>query len=145
MSLSFYYIILIVVIVFLCLQVVYTIEFQKRGLPHAHILLWANESANFSTSEGIDKYISAEIPDVSMQPELYNAASEFMVHGPCGALNPKSPCMDQLKHRCTKRFPKSFNPRTSFDANGYPVYMRRDNGRVLYKNGIPVDNRWVCF
>jgi Helitron helicase-like domain at N-terminus len=38
------------------------IEYQKRGIPHAHILLWVKEPPN--TPERIDQVISAEIPDV---------------------------------------------------------------------------------
>ena len=38
----------------------YTIEWQKRGLPHAHILIWFK---NKLTLNIIDSVISAEIPD----------------------------------------------------------------------------------
>jgi Helitron helicase-like domain at N-terminus len=38
----------------------YTIEFQKRGLPHAHILLWLEVQPNETT---FDDYVCAEIPD----------------------------------------------------------------------------------
>ena len=39
----------------------YTIEWQKRGLPHAHILVWLKKN-NISPNE-IDAFISAEFPD----------------------------------------------------------------------------------
>ena len=40
------------------------IEFQKRGLPHAHILyILDKESDPFDTPERIDSCVSAEIPD----------------------------------------------------------------------------------
>ncbi|GBM30515.1 hypothetical protein AVEN_233301-1 [Araneus ventricosus] len=41
---------------------VYTIEFQKRGLRQAHILIVLRAADKFSTSEYIDKFVSAEIP-----------------------------------------------------------------------------------
>ena len=40
----------------------YTIEFQKRGLPHAHILLWLDGSNNLQNATDIDKVISARLP-----------------------------------------------------------------------------------
>ena len=40
----------------------YTMEYQKRGLPHAHILLWVAPETKVKP-EDIDLVISAEIPD----------------------------------------------------------------------------------
>ena len=89
----------------------------------------------------IDDFISAEIPDKDLNPELYSAVSEFMVHGPCGPLNHTSPCMHNVT-KCSKKFPKSFNERTTFDGNGYPVYKRRDTGVTIEKNVNLIDNMY---
>ena len=43
------------------------IEFQKRGLPHVHILLILNRESGITAQE-IEKYTSAEIPHRSVQP-----------------------------------------------------------------------------
>lgn len=45
----------------------YSIEWQKRGLPHAHILIWL---LNKIRPAEIDQIISAEIPDRTIDPEL---------------------------------------------------------------------------
>lgn len=45
----------------------YSVEWQKRGLPHVHILLWLEEKIR---PESIDKVISAEIPDPDLDPTL---------------------------------------------------------------------------
>ncbi|KAI9116625.1 hypothetical protein K1719_012283 [Acacia pycnantha] len=50
---------------------VYTIEFQKRGLPHAHILLFLEKADKILTFEAIDKEITAEIPDKEKSPLLH--------------------------------------------------------------------------
>jgi hypothetical protein len=45
------------------------------------------------TPEQIDSVISAEIPDPIADPLAYALVAEHMMHGPCGKLNPNSPCM----------------------------------------------------
>jgi hypothetical protein len=41
---------------------VYTIEFQQRGLPHLHLLLTLDPASKLSTNELIDKAVQAELP-----------------------------------------------------------------------------------
>ncbi|CAH9052970.1 unnamed protein product [Cuscuta epithymum] len=48
--------------------VVYTVEFQKRGLPHAHIVLWLSQTKGIMCASDVDKIISAEIPDECSDP-----------------------------------------------------------------------------
>ncbi len=60
------------------------IEFQKRGLPHAHILLILNEVSKLCTTKDYDSMVSAEIPNLIRHPEAYETVTLCMVHGPCG-------------------------------------------------------------
>ncbi|KAL7094727.1 hypothetical protein ACP275_11G121900 [Erythranthe tilingii] len=122
-------------------SVIYTIEFQKRGLPHAHILIFLHSNYKYSNPGDLDKIISAEIPVEEEDPILYSAVTSLMIHGPCGVFNPHSSCMQDGK--CTKYFLKKFNDRTSQDEDGYPLYKMRDNGRVVKKGNNFVDNRFV--
>ncbi|KAL8152840.1 hypothetical protein V2J09_010600, partial [Rumex salicifolius] len=89
----------------------------------------------------IDNIISAEIPDKVTSPALFRVVSERMVHGPCGAQNIKSPCMEG--GRCTKHYPKEFVEITTVDDEGYPIYRRRNNGHTFKKNECDIDNRYV--
>ncbi|PNY11659.1 ATP-dependent DNA helicase PIF1 [Trifolium pratense] len=53
---------------------VYTIEFQKLGLPRAHILLWLDQCNKLESPESINYVISVELPDEHMFPKLYALA-----------------------------------------------------------------------
>jgi hypothetical protein len=119
----------------------YTIEFQKRGLPHAHILLFLQPSSKYPTPDDINKIIFAEIPDPVNQSELYNLVKTHMIHGPCRIPNSSSPCIKDGK--CSKYYPKKFQQATVVDQDGYPVYRRRDHGYTIEKNGVSLDNRDV--
>ena len=76
----------------------YSIEWQKHGLPHVHILLWLIAK---TPPNDIDNIISAEFPNSDEDPILFNIIKGHMIHGPCGSLNNKSPCMQN--GQCTKR------------------------------------------
>lgn len=82
----------------------YVVEFQKRGLPHVHMLIWLDSASKRNLTSNVDKYVSAEIPDPELDPVGYQAVSAFMMHGPCGRDNPKCACMKDYK--CTRHFPK---------------------------------------
>jgi hypothetical protein len=121
--------------------VIYTVEFQKRGLPHAHICLFLAPGNKFPNAKDVDRVISAEIPNQKEDPVLYELVKQFMMHGPCGTDNPSCPCMVQRK--CSKKFPKKWQDETCVDSDGYPVYKRRNTGNTIEKNGILLDNRFV--
>ncbi|XP_019151940.1 PREDICTED: uncharacterized protein LOC109148659 [Ipomoea nil] len=116
-------------------QVIYTIEFQKRGLPHAHILLFLQANSEFAEPAFMDTIILAEIPDKVTDNEYYKHVGEFMLHGQCGAARIKSPCMANGK--CSKHFPKRYIDASHFDQDGYPLsikylfkYVNKGNDRV---------------
>lgn len=46
----------------------YVIEFQKRGLPYAHMLVWLHPDDRPKNIERIDELVSAEIPDKDSDP-----------------------------------------------------------------------------
>ena len=55
----------------------YSVEWQKRGLPHAHILTWLHYKI---TSNEIDDVISTEIPDENVDKGLYDIVVKNMIH-----------------------------------------------------------------
>lgn len=120
---------------------IYSVEWQKRGLPHIHILLWLDEKIR---SESIDNIICAEIPDPKVDPALHEIVTSTMIHGPCGAFNRNSPCM--VDGKCSKKYPRTFLKDTQTGEDGYPKYRRRspaDGGFTKELNGHEIDNRWI--
>ena len=85
------------------MAVVYTVEYQKSGLPHADILLFLHHDDKHPTIAKIDRIISAEIPNLNKEPLAYEAVKQYMVHGPCGSINSRAGCM--IENKCTKHFP----------------------------------------
>ncbi|XP_045446746.1 uncharacterized protein LOC123654933 [Melitaea cinxia] len=119
----------------------YTVEWQKRGLPHIHLLLWLT---NKIRPDQTDTVITAELPDQDEDPTLYDIVVRNMIHGPCGALNPNSPCMHEGK--CSKKFPKPYQSQTSTGDDDYPKYRRlspEEGGRKAAIRNYEIDNRWV--
>ena len=79
----------------------YSIEWQKCGLPHCHLLLWLSAEHRI-TPDKIDDVIYAEIPDPSVDPELHQIVMSNMVHAWTLWLHqPNSPCMQD--GRCSKQ------------------------------------------
>ncbi|KAL5132857.1 hypothetical protein HKD37_03G006282 [Glycine soja] len=70
-------------------HVIYTIEWQKRGLSHAHILIFLHPSNKLPNPEDIDHIISAEVPNKHTHAELFEIVSSHMMHGPCIQLTEK--------------------------------------------------------
>ncbi|WVZ93683.1 hypothetical protein U9M48_039647, partial [Paspalum notatum var. saurae] len=113
--------------------VLHTVEFQKRGLPHAHIIIWLLQDTSQPTPDFINRFISAEIPDPNEDPLGYALVAEHMMHGPCGPTFPRCPCMK--KGRCSKGYPKPFQEITTITEDGFAVYKRPDNSRFVEKGG----------
>ena len=123
----------------------YTVEYQKRGLPHSHNLIWLKEKIR---PADIDKVIRAEFPDPEQDGGLYEVVKKNMIHGPCGCLNKNSPCMKNGK--CTKKYPRKLLEETQTAEDGYPQYRRRgaDKGGHTAKlkvhgQEMELDNSWV--
>ena len=107
----------------------YVIEFQKRGLPHVHILVILEKDARLHTPADVDSCISAQWPDAEKEPQLFETVKSCMLHGPCGNINPSAPCMKD--GHCSKGYPKSYQEETSTAHDGYPLYARPNDGRTF--------------
>ncbi|CAN1310137.1 ATP-dependent DNA helicase PIF1 [Linum perenne] len=85
--------------------------------------------------------ISAQLPNPTEDPIGYASVTKFMIHGPCGIDNPKSPCM--VDGKCKKKYPKAYNTETISDRHGYTLYKREKTKITVNKSGKFLDNRYI--
>lgn len=120
---------------------VHIIEFQKKGLPHAHILIILKPKYKILTPDQYDQFINVEIPDPIRYLRLHDKVVKHMMHGPCGPLRINNSCMRDGK--CKNRYPRSFYLKTMQSQDSYPIYRRRDEKRQVFVCNATLDNRWV--
>ena len=120
---------------------VHVIEFQKRGLPHAHILIWFAQEDKPHCSDDIAKLCTAEVPDPNLHPRLYQLVRNHMIHTPC---DPNDPCYDPSKKhllrclnhegKCSKGFPFKHNPTPTMPEDSYaqPRRITKEHGGFTY-------------
>ena len=110
-------------------------EYQKRGLPHCHAILWNNNKTSPKDPFNIDHIVHAELPDPETHPNLYKAVSEYLMHNDC-LKNRGSPCLQKGKDGkckyCKSNFPKDFRDFTTSGNDGYAFVIRRDHGILSY-------------
>jgi len=136
---------------------VWTIRYQKRGLPHLHVLVFLRTDNQFLTAVYIDSFISAEIAstDDAISQELRGIIETTMVHTHCVAHNGSARCMQGLDpfsvQTFHKGYPHGLQEETIINEDGYPTHRRRDTGQSymwsLRRSGedisAHIDNRRV--
>nr|GEU78418.1 DNA helicase [Tanacetum cinerariifolium] len=116
--------------------VLYAVEFQKRGLPHCHTLLWIDESVRVRRDEDIDNYVSVELLFQDIDPEGYRVVSELMMHGPCGLANPSAVYGKYWRHR-------RISTKSSI---GRLTYVHHASGDLFYERMLPCHQKgWTSF
>lgn len=64
---------------------------------HCHALLWVALPSKIHKSGDIDKYITTDLPDPTLEPALYRTVTTCMFHSPCGWLKSGAQCMQDNK------------------------------------------------
>ena len=84
--------------------------------------------------------VCAETPGKDTFPELYQTVTKFMMHGPCGVANP---ILHAWRMASVQRSFLKISQKLTMECDGYPQYRRRDDGKYIMKNGVPLDNRHI--
>src|SRR5205823_6036812 len=62
----------------------YTVDFQKRVIPHTHILMTITDDSQIRTADDVNFFIRSNNSGKESEPELYDLVTKAMVHRPCG-------------------------------------------------------------
>jgi hypothetical protein len=122
---------------------VYRIEWQARGLPHAHMLFILKDK--ILSARHVDSVVSAELPDPVADPELSALVVKHMLHPACD-VNTTYGCRQDKNGKscdCCRGFPKVTCPSTLIVADGFPMYKRRCQYIVTLRNGRIITDNWV--
>ncbi|ESN93961.1 hypothetical protein HELRODRAFT_184734 [Helobdella robusta] len=84
------------------------VEWQKLGLPHAHILVYLLDKIR---PDEIDSIILAEIPDETVDPKLHAVATKHMILGLCELFN-------YMYGKCSERYPRDLLAETITGNDG---------------------------
>ncbi len=111
---------------------IYVIEYQFRGLPHAHIVVRLSNAPDHknpaATAAYIDENISAELPVIDVEStaediKYANLVASNMIHS-CYAN--QNTCLDKTTHLCKSGYSNTdVIPFTSLTDHGFPIYRRR--------------------
>jgi hypothetical protein len=125
--------------------VVWRVEWQKRGLPHLHLL--AILKCHIGTVAQIDNIVSAEIPNPDADPLLFGLVTQFHLHKPCDTCTTAGCRRVNANGSCHRFFPKEMTDRTKIDSDKFPIYRRRGlfTAQVKdYNNNVRhVTDEWV--
>jgi hypothetical protein len=81
---------------------IWTREYQKRALPHIHLLLIFPQEQKVSIIKYIDRLMSAKLPLPENAP-LFEMVTKCLLHGPCSQEYLNAPCM--VNDVCKKSYP----------------------------------------
>ena len=127
------------------------VEFQKRGLPHAHILL--KYSSDCISPDDIDRVVSARIPEAAADAEIVRRfmihskhSSSIINHTPPSHENPLKYCEKWKDGARTCRFgyPKPPQPQTSFDPSDRVLYQRGEGDSFVVPHCLPLLQKFDC-
>lgn len=104
--------------------VAYVIEFQKRGLPHAHIAIAFTEEWKLKSGKEVDLMVSAEIPDPVLHPKLNKIVCHHNAHFCIFEKDNPASCIENGV--CKKGFPFELRDDTILIDSAYPLYRRRN-------------------
>ena len=107
----------------------YRVEFQARGSPHIHMLVWVkgapvmDEASDEQIINFIDRYICCQMPDETVDPELHKIVKEVQIH----SRNHSKSCR-KGRVECRFGFPRLPMDETIISEPPVIDFLEEDNG-----------------
>lgn len=122
---------------------IHSIEFQKRGLPHAHILCKFEREC--TSANDIDCIVSAEMPT---DPDDKELIQKLMLHHHPSADSQRSVYCQRVRDGqriCRFGYPQPLQDKTTIDAEGRVHYRRRKAGdEWVVPHCLPLIRKFQC-
>jgi hypothetical protein len=123
---------------------IHVVEFMKRGLPHAHILI--KLLADCISPTDIDRVVSAEMPANNDDASL---VQKFMMHNhPSSPAPPSTYCQRVAANGttyCRFHYPFPLQSETTIDDDGRVHYRRRTPGdEMIVPHCLPLLRKFQC-
>jgi Helitron helicase-like domain at N-terminus len=113
------------------LAYVYTVKYQKHGLPHFHLLLFLDYKApsyeGFLFPRYVDNIILAKLPSPEIDPDgsLTKIVKGCILYRKCSQEDPSALCT--RNNLCKKGFSKPYQEATYTKTSRYLLYHRRQD------------------
>ncbi|GIY57521.1 ATP-dependent DNA helicase [Caerostris darwini] len=103
------------------------IEFQNRGSPHLHMVVWIENHSEFDTEEGkllLDRNCCCKIPTEEEDPELYELVKKCQIHR-----HTQTCTKNNTSVRCRLNFPRQECDETRIVSHSSDDFLR-NGGRI---------------
>ncbi len=137
------------------LDIIWTIEYQKRNLSHIHILLFLHRENNFLEWVHMNELICAKLLNlnIDLNESLRCIVKSQLTHDFCDVWNSSASCMKNNSKDsewvCEKKFSKSYQIEIMIQLDDYSLYRRCQNNHIWMKcvndKDIHLNNTWVIL
>ena len=137
------------------LDIIWTIEYQKRDLSHIHILLFLHQENNFLEWACVNELICAKLSNltVDLNKSLQRIVESKMTHDSCKVWNFSASCMKNNSKDsewiCEKKFSKSYQIEIIIQINDYSLYRKHQNDHIWIKHmndkDVHLNNTWMML